>query len=891
MGIWNRLFGRRRRYDDLAVSMQEHLDEKIDELVDSGMDRREAEQAARRAFGNVTLMAERSRETWHWPFLESILADARYAFRQVRRNPGFAPVVVGTLTVGIGAAAAMFTVVDRVLVRPVPYQDAGRLVALEETNGTSDFTWPSPRADIQTWQAQSRSFSGIALSTTLTGRNYLVKGTSAAAVDARKVSANLFTVLGVQPAMGRGLVAEPLSAPGEGDAGAVVLSDRVWKEVFGGDASIVGKAVRINDQSYTVTGVMPAGFRYPAGWGMAPQVWVPIEPGKDDAGRDFKAMQYAVVARLRPGATVASATAELKLVQKRVMANYTDAQLRKDHKVVRVRPYADTLVDGNVHKALLSLLAAAGVLWLIATVNAANLMLARSTVRQREIAMRGALGASRRRVMQQMMVEGLLLSVVAGALGIGLAIGSVKLLSHELYQTLPVPTPARPDGWILLALTGMTALSAVLSTGWPALASARAPIEPALRQGSAQAGGARRHHRLRSGLVVAQIAMSLALLAICGLLLRTIYSLQHVPLGYRTDHIVVANLSIPSYRFGGRNMTEALYQPLLERVQHMEGVQSAGLTSEVPLGKTFVLHLEMQLNGSTIVSWMKAVSPETQKVFGLRMMAGRFFGPQDVAGSQPVLVVNKAFAKLYSPDKHNPAAIIGSHLLDLRKNAPMQIIGILDDEHQQAIGAPAYPEVDIAIPQITPKSGFYKPIEGIAMDLAVRTDQPVKEIMPELRAVLRQTSPELQNANITTMDQIVEDSYGSQRLAAHLLEIFGGSALLLCVAGIYGLLAYVVRQRAHELGVRIALGAERRHLLWLVMRQAGAMLLAGVALGSGLAFASGRLIRGFLYGVKAHDMWTLACTAVFMVACGLAAAYLPARRAASVDPMEALRAE
>ena len=362
---------------------------------------------------------------------------------------------------------------------------------------------------------------------------------------------------------------------------------------------------------------------------------------------------------------------------------------------------------------------------------------------------------------------------------------------------------------------------------------------------------------MRSALVAVEIAMSLTLLAVCGLLLRSVYALRQVPLGFRTDHILVANLSIPSYRFAGQNMTERLYQPLLEHAQRLHGVESAGLMSQVPLGNTFVLHLQLQMNGYKIVAFMKAVSPEMQKVFGFRMAAGRFFGPEDTATSEPVIVVNQTFARQYSPNEHDPKAILGANLLSLRKDAPMRVVGVVEDEHQQAVADPAVPEVEIAIPQITPESGFYQPTESVAMDLALRTSRPAAEMIPELREILRQASPELQNATITTMDQIVEDSYGSQRLAAHLLEIFGGSALLLCVAGLYGLLAYIVTQRTRELGVRIALGASRGDLVWLVMRQAGAMLLMGVALGSGLALASGRLVGGFLYGVSAHDGETL----------------------------------
>jgi predicted permease len=887
MNWLKRLFTRNRRYDELSATIREHLEEKIADLMDNGMSREEAERTARREFGNLTLIEERSREVWQWSRFESVWSDIKYALRQFSQSPEYAATVIGTLALGIGAAAAMFTVVDHVLLQPTPYRDAGRLVSVRETNG-SDYTWPSPWLDIERWQAQSKTLSEIAFSAKLPGRNFLVQQTIGSEVDAERVSSNLFSVLGVQPSMGSGFIPETPTLATDRNTGTIVLSNAVWKEMFGADQTIVGKEVKVNNDSYTVSGVMSPGFQYPEGSRATPQVWIPIQLGSDDAGRNFKAMQYTVLARLSRSATVQSANTEMSLLQRRIATEYTDAGLRKDHAIVRIEGYANSLVNRDTRSALLALQTASGVLWLIAVINATNLLLARSVTRQREIAMRGALGANRWRVMQQVIVEGMTLSCVAALLGVGIAMGSVRLLARELSQTLPLPAPAIPDGWILLALAMMTVMSALVSTAWPAILAIRTPIDLALKQGGIRAGIGRHHHRVRSALVGAEIAMSLTLLVVCGLLLRTIYTLRHVPLGFRSDHILVANLSIPSYRFTGQNMSETLYLPLLERAQRLHGVESAGLISEVPLGKTFVLHLEMQLSSSTIVAFMKAVSPDIQRVFGFRIAAGRFFGPEDTANSEPVVVVNEAFARLYSPDPHNPAMVLGAKL---SKNSPLRIIGILDDERQKAVADPAMPEVEISIPQITPKSGFYRPIEGTAMDLAVRTDQPAAEIIPELRVILRQASPELQNVTITTMDQIVEDSYGSQRLAAHLLEIFGGSALLLCVAGLYGLLTYIVSQRHREFGVRVAMGATRNALLWLVMRQAGTMLFTGTVIGAALTIMSVRFVRGFLFGVSLHDGWALAGSATLLITTGLIAAYLPASCAAHVDPIEALRTE
>jgi predicted permease len=649
--------------------------------------------------------------------------------------------------------------------------------------------------------------------------------------------------------------------------------------------------VRINNATFTVIGVMPAGFKYPVTAAFDAQVWMAVQLGQADKGRDWQSEHYQVLARLRRGVSVATASAEMQTIQKRVIANYKDPDDRTTYGYVQMERYGESLVDADLRKALLALLAAAGVLWLIAAVNVTNLLLARATAREREIAMRGALGASRGRVIQQMLVEGLVFSGCAAVLGAALAFTSVKLLTHELALRLPIAVPAAPNVSVLLSLAALTLASALFSSAWPALIAVRLPIEPALRQGGMQAGTGRRHHRMRGALVSIEIAMSLTLLVSCGLLLRTIYSLRHVPLGYRTDHIVVAHLNIPQFRFAGGNVMQSLYNPLLDRARHLPGVQTAGLISEVPLGHTFNIQLTLYTDQKNeIASALKVASPTMQQIFGFKMLAGRFFDSTDTPTSQAAVLVNPAFARLYAPNKHDPASVIGMKLWSLRKNQPGRIVGVLDNERQTTVAEPSQPEVEICLCQIAPDVSAYG-ISTMAVDLAVRTDRPAAQIIPELREILRQATPEFAQAPISSMDDIVEDSFGSQRLAAHLLEIFGFSALLLCVAGLYGLLAYIVTQRTREMGVRIALGAPRGNLLWLVLRQAGAMLLLGVAVGSGLAWTSSRLLRGFLFGVQAHDGWTLTASALLLFASGMLAAYLPARRASRVNPMEALRAE
>jgi predicted permease len=556
-------------------------------------------------------------------------------------------------------------------------------------------------------------------------------------------------------------------------------------------------------------------------------------------------------------------------------------------------------VGGDLKKALLALFAASGVLWLIACVNGTSLMLARAAARQREIAVRGALGASRCRIVQQLAIEGLVLSAIASTLGLGLAMLMLKLFEHGLTQQFHIHEKMTANLTVIGALAALTIVSALLCSVWPAFVAARASIEPALRQGGPQSSGGVVQYRTRASLVVLQIAMSLILLVGCGLLLRTIYALRHVPLGFRTDHIIVANMAIPAYRFAGQNMTTELYQPLVDRANRLPGVQSASLMTAVPLGTTFKMQFTFSAAGNSaadirrrdMVSQFRAVGPEMQRVFGFRMLKGRFFNEQDTAASQPVLVVNRAFVKQYFGSDEDQGKILGESLFNLTKSSRAVIVGVLDEERQVSIAKESQPELEICIPQITPETLSYKSVEGVRMDLAVRTDRSPSSIVPELRELMRRASPELADSTFTTMDQVVEDSYGSQQLAAQLLIVFGGAALLVCITGIYGLLAYLVAHRTKELGLRIALGAQRGDVMGLVLRQAGWMLLAGSTLGLILAYMTSLLLRTFLYNVTAHDPWTMAAVTLLLVAGGLAASFIPARRAARVDPIEALRTE
>jgi predicted permease len=391
--------------------------------------------------------------------------------------------------------------------------------------------------------------------------------------------------------------------------------------------------------------------------------------------------------------------------------------------------------------------------------------------------------------------------------------------------------------------------------------------------------------------------MSLTLLVCCGLLLRTIYALRHVPLGFRTDNIIVGNMAIPSYRFAGQDLNTVLYAPLLEKVKSLPGVEGATLMTEVPLGHTFRIMFSFGADGNSadavkrrdLHADLRVVGAETQKIFGFKMLRGRYFNENDTAGSQPVLVVNRAFVKAYSKS-NDPDKILGQRIVNMEKGKPAVIVGILDDTRQESIADQSTPELVVCLPQVTSASIFYNPT-SVAMDIAVRTSRSSASLVPELRSLMTTASPELANTTFTTMTQIVEDSYGSQALVARLLIVFGASSLLLCLSGLYGLLAQLVTQRTREIGVRMALGASRGKVIWLVLRQATHMLTAGALAGLALAWFASRFVASFLYGVAPHDAFSMVAVPAFLIGSGLAAASFPAARAASIDPVEALRAE
>lgn len=878
------------RAHDIDEEIRTHIAMATADRIARGESSEAARQAALREFGNPLLVRETTRRLWISERVEHIAQDLRYALRQMRRSTSFTLTVILTLALGLGATLAMFTVLERVLLQTLPYASPSRLVAIDETGRlgkVEDIRWP----DIYEWQQRARSFESIGFFTSAVGRAFAEGDAGARQVSHQLVSTNLFHVLGVGPALGSGFTGNP-----EGfatDPHTVILSDALWREAFGARPDIIGHTIKVTGEPYTVIGVMPRGFSiYSCS---IPELWSSIPMSDDVRKRDTDAPTYTVIARLRHGASPASAETEMKSIQPSIAALYTDPYQRNLVSAATVLPYARTLVRPEVGRTLVFLFTAAALLWIIACINVAGLLVSRGTTRQREIAVRGALGASRARIIQQLLFEGLLLTLFGAALGVAAAFTLLRLFSHGLALQLDLhhATPGWRSVIVLLALTLLTALASSL---WPSLAAARASIEPALRQAAPQTGISRAQHRARFTLVVIQISLSLVLLVSCGLLLRTIYALRHVPLGFRTNNILVGSMAVPGYRFA--NLTATLYTPLLDRVRALSGVQAATLMTSVPLDHHFGMTFTFSADPGSVNDIRKrdfraqfsAVGPDAQRVFGFTMFRGRYFNKNDTPASQPVILVNREFVRQFSP-ADDPDKIIGQSLMSFDKDHHAIVIGILDDAHVYSVANHPTPEIQAYFPQISPTSGMYQPSQGVAMDLALRTSRSPSSILPELRRILAQASPELADTEFTTMSQIVEDSYGSQQLVSRLLVVFGASAFLLCLSGLYGLLAQFVAQRTREIGVRVALGATRRHVLWLVLRQALRMLLAGTLIGLAIAWFTTRLVAGLLYNTHPHDLTAALSVAALLLTGGLIAASIPAARAVCINPVEALRAE
>jgi predicted permease len=800
--------------------------------------------------------------------------NARYGARQFRRAPGYAVFTVLVLALGIGTVTAMFTISYGVLLRPLPFAADRQLFGPLEQDGKNDDYLGAAYAEIRQWQQATADSADIAF--TRGGLNIVDTPSGAVLVSEVTASPNLFSLLGVSPMLGRDF----LPTEQETDhPNVVLLSYAMWQRSFAGDHSVLGKTVHIGGAGYTVVGVMPREFEYPV-WDDRPEVWVPLQrSAMTPSAKDPYGASFEPIVRVHGGVPVNRVEAQIAHAHAEFVAHgkQTHVHLVRKH---------DLMVH-DVQPALFALEIAVGVVWLIACCNVAGLLLARVAARRTEIAVRSALGAGRRRIVAQFLTESLLLSAAGAMGGLALAMVMLRTFRHMLGKMLPMAPNIHLNWAVFLSLLFLTLLTALAFGTFPALLAAWTGMQAGF--GRKQAGD-RGQSRARAVLLVGEVALSIALLSGAGLMMRTMYALRHVPLGFRTDHLLLTSMTASSSEYTGRNIGTMAWQPVLDAVRQMPGVESAAMSTVMPLEhpvelETIVYKTDwMQADYSAVV---RAASPGLMDVLGVRMRSGRFFVENDTASSLPVVVVNRTFVNWYL----GGGDALGKQIRFGRTPWAATIVGVIDDVHQDDVAAASQPELYVCMAQVTPDNSLYRALLGRYMQLAVRTEIAPGAMIPEVRRKVAEANSRLAIGDFTTMEAAVEDSLGAQRMAAEVVGVFGGLALLITVVGLYGLLSYLVEQRTQEIGIRMALGADRGAVVGMVLRQTLMLMGAGVVTGLGMALWSNRLLHGFLYGVSATDPWTMGLAPLGLVICGLLAAVVPARRAAGVNPVEALRAE
>lgn len=804
---------------------------------------------------------------------ETALQDLRYAGRILRKYPGFSLAIILTAALGIGANVTIFSVLDAVILEPLPYKDPDRLVRLSESNlGQSQNESPVSVPNFQDWQHQQSSFeevSALELATfNLTGRGEPQR------VAAARISANLVPMLGVNPALGRTFLPEE-EKPGKNKV--VLLSDALWQKQFGGDRSIVNQTIQLNGDSYTVVGVMPRGFQFT----VARELWVPfvIDPQKEPWRADRTNRNLSVFGRLKPGVTVGQANSDMEILAQRL-----EQQFPKSNTGWRVRlnTFYEWIVPKEVRKSIVALFVAVSLLLLIACVNVANLLLANATTRQQEMAMRAALGASPARLVRQLMIESLLLAGLGGILGLGLAFWATRLIASAKGLNIARLSESGIDGSVVgftLLVTMLTALIFGLAPAWWA---SRVNLTDKLKEGSRSDGG-RMPHRLRSALVVAEVTMAVAVLVGAGLLVSMLSRLRAAPLGLTPDNVFTMQISLPGSKYGQKQRID-FFNHLLERFRAVPGVVDAAAIEQPPTTinpwntEIMLEGVDAATNTTRSSAEAHAVTPRYFQTMGIPLLEGQDFATPYRADQPLELIVSETFAHRYWPNE----SAVGKRFRAGPNNPFGTIVGVVGD-------------VRTLNSQQSPSPAFYFPYGYIGMPglvVMVRTSAQPENFATPLRAEVRQMDGEQPVYNMRTMNEIIATATAQQRFQAVLSSLFAVVALLLVAIGIYSVVAYMVKQRRREIGVRMAVGASTRNILRMVILQGMRNVLIGLVLGLALSFVLTRSIGSSIFdlttvsAVRIYVMVGLLLTAVALVAC-----FLPAWRATKIDPSRALRSE
>jgi putative ABC transport system permease protein len=805
--------------------------------------------------------------------MQTLWQDLRYGVRMLLKKPGFTLTAVVTLALGVGATTAIFTVINAVLLRPLPYPEADRLVYVGQTYGGEFSGTGEPK--FLFWREQSQSFEAMACYSSYGGaRGNLAGGDEAEYVQGLRVSEGFFRSLGVYPALGRAFSS---AEDTPGSERVAILSDGLWRRRFGGRNEILGQTVSFNDQAVTVVGIMPPQFRF----GSGVDLFTPMQ-ARPNMHFDPNA---EVVGRLKPGVTIAQAQAELKVIGEKYRAAFPRGM--QDGEGVGAQPYQELFV-GDIRQYLWILLGAGGFLLLIACANVANLQLARAATRQREIAVRMALGAGSWRIARQLLVESALLALVGGAAGALLALWGKDILITALPENLLPGVAEIKVDWRVLAFAFVAAIATGLLFGLaPAWQARKVDVNSTLKEGGNKGGVAR--GRLRGALVVAEVALSLALLVGAGLLARTFANLTGVEPGFDPRGVLTCQVALAGPHYDTTQEAAAFYRNALERVSRLPGVESAAVINKLPLDWQFNMPVFLPEKPDRIQSvQFRMISPDYFRVMKIAVRQGRAFTEADDGAAPPVIIVNEAFTHRFF-DGQDPLA----RRIFVRRdsNTPAhQVVGVVADVKQQGLDSAPPPMIFIPIPQMPDRAmaivRTFTP-SYFTIRAAVEPHSLLGAVKREIAAV----DATLAMSQVYSMEEIMGRSIASQRFNMLLVGLFAGLGLSLAGVGIYGVISYSVAQRTNEIGVRIALGARAGAVVRLVLKQGLALTSLGVAIGLSASFALTRLIKGLLFGVSAADPLTFVAIALLLIGVALMACWIPARRASKVDPMVALREE
>src|SRR5687768_8868403 len=807
--------------------------------------------------------------------METLIKDIRYGVRGLWKRPGFTAVAVLTLALGIGANTAIFSVVNAVLLKPLQFRDPDRLVMIWEDATVAGFPRNTPApANYVDWKTQTQSFEDVAASAESTFN--LTGDGDPERITAYKVTANFFPLFGVPPALGRGFTADD-DRPGAQKV--AVLSHALWQTRYGSDPQIVNRDIQLDGEKYTVLGVMPAGFQF---FESDVRLWVPLALDAEDlANRGGHYLK--VVARMKPGVTLDQAQADLAAVMARIGKD--NPQETFDGKLgAFVMPLREQLT-GDVRSSLVVLLVAVACVLLIACANVAGLLLARAVARRREIALRIALGASRPRVVRQLLTESLLLAAAAGIIGTVLAYWSFAFLQNLIPAQMALLTTLTLDTRILVFTLLVSLITGVVFGLVPALQSAKVDLNEALKQSTRVTSTG----RLRSALIVFEVALSLVLLVGAGLLIQTLFQLFNQYSVLEPEKVLTMRTVLPRSKYKEHPQRHAFYKQVLDRVEHLPGVISAGYTTSVPLswkGGTsgFVPEgIASPIAGMAYDANHREVSANYLQAMNIPLRQGRYFDERDNETSMRVAIINETMARQYWPGEN--ALGRRFNIGDPNDGEWMQIVGIVADVRQMGLDEPVKAEMYLPYQQVTDWPGF------IPRELAIRTAGDPSSLVGSVRQIIREVDPDQPISNIATMSEVLGVEAEQRRMGMIMLVAFAGLALLLASLGIYGVLAYFVTQHTNEIGVRIALGANRRNILALVLKKGMGLTLLGVAIGLAASFALTRLMSSLLFGVKASDPLTFLVVPLLLATVALLACWIPARRATRVDPMVALRYE